>query len=78
MRLSMPTSTGARSAWRCGRPIAVGLERAPHIAGAAFDAYEAALDCEEGAANVYAGLIQRVAHLVETDLTRQLVQARER
>ena len=38
----------------------------------AFDAYEAALEREEAAADVYAELMRRVAHLVETGLARQL------
>jgi hypothetical protein len=38
----------------------------------AFDAYEAALEREQAAANVYAELMRRVGHLVETGLARQL------
>lgn len=38
----------------------------------AFDAYQAALDREEVAAEVYAALIRRVGHLVEPGLARQL------
>jgi hypothetical protein len=38
----------------------------------AFDAYEAALEREEAAANVYAELMRRVGDLVETGLARQL------
>jgi hypothetical protein len=36
--------------------------------GRAHAAYRAALDREEAAANVYAGLMKRVGHLVETGL----------
>jgi hypothetical protein len=38
----------------------------------AFDAYDAALDREEVAANVYAQLISRVGHVAELGLARQL------
>jgi hypothetical protein len=38
----------------------------------AFDAYEAALDREEVAANVYAQLIRRVGHVAELGLAREL------
>jgi hypothetical protein len=41
-------------------------------AGLAFDAYVAALDREEAAAEVYRALMQRVGHLVEPGLARQL------
>jgi hypothetical protein len=41
-------------------------------AALAFDAYEAALDREEVAAEVYAALMRRVGPLVETGLARQL------
>ena len=41
-------------------------------AALAFDAYEAALDREEVAAEVYAAMMRRVGHLVETGLARQL------
>jgi hypothetical protein len=38
----------------------------------AHAAYRAALDREEAAANVYAGLMKRVGHLVETGLDHPL------
>ena len=38
----------------------------------AFDAYQAALDREEVAAEVYAARLRRVGHLVEPGLARQL------
>jgi hypothetical protein len=38
----------------------------------AFDAYEAALDREEVAANVYAELVRRVGHVAELGLAHQL------
>ena len=38
----------------------------------AVDAYDAALDREEVAAEAYAALIRRVGHLVEPGLARQL------
>jgi hypothetical protein len=41
-------------------------------AAIAFDAYEAALDREEVAAEAYAALMRRVGHLVEIGLARQL------
>lgn len=41
-------------------------------AAVAFDAYEAALDREEVAAEVYAELMSRVGHLAEIGLARQL------
>jgi hypothetical protein len=41
-------------------------------AAVAFDAYEAALDREEVAADVYAELMSRVGHLAEIGLARQL------
>ncbi|MFL5864575.1 MAG: hypothetical protein ACJ780_28080 [Solirubrobacteraceae bacterium] len=41
-------------------------------AALAFDAYQAALDREEVAAEVYAALMRRVGHLVEPGLARQL------
>jgi hypothetical protein len=41
-------------------------------AALAFGAYEAALDREEVAAEVYAALMRRVGHLVEPGLARQL------
>jgi hypothetical protein len=41
-------------------------------AAVAFDAYEAALDREERAAEVYAELMSRVGHLAEMGLARQL------
>jgi hypothetical protein len=50
-------------AWRRARAAEAAL---------AFDAYEAALDREEAAAEVYAALMRRVGHLVETGLARQL------
>jgi hypothetical protein len=40
-------------------------------AALAFDAYEAALDREEAAANIYAELMRRVGYLVATGLARQ-------
>ena len=49
------------------------LEACPTAEAAlAFDAYEAALDREEVAAEVYAALMRRVGPLVETGLARQL------
>ena len=50
-------------AWRRARAAEAAL---------AFDAYEAALDREEVAAEVYAALVRRVGHLVEIGLARQL------
>ena len=50
-------------AWRRARAADAAL---------AFDVYEAALDREEVAAEVYAALMRRVGHLVETGLARQL------
>jgi len=50
-------------AWRRARAAEAGL---------AFDAYEAALDREEVAAEVYAALTRRVGRLVEPGLARQL------
>jgi len=50
-------------AWRRARAAEAAL---------AFDAYEAALDREEVAAEVYAALMRRVGALVETGLARQL------
>jgi hypothetical protein len=50
-------------AWRRARAAEAAL---------AFDAYEAALDREEVAAEAYAALMQRVGHLVEVGLARQL------
>ena len=41
-------------------------------AAVAFDAYKAALDREEVAADVYAELVSRVGHLAEIGLARQL------
>ncbi|HET6870710.1 MAG TPA: hypothetical protein VFH80_32665 [Solirubrobacteraceae bacterium] len=41
-------------------------------AALAFDAYEAALDREEVAADAYRALMRRVGHLVEPGLARQL------
>ena len=41
-------------------------------AAVAFDAYEAALDREERAAEVYAKLMSRVGHVAEIGLARQL------
>jgi len=41
-------------------------------AAVAFDAYEAALDREEVAADVYAELVSRVGHLAEIGLAPQL------
>jgi hypothetical protein len=40
----------------------------------AFVAYAAALDREEGAARLYAGLMRRAGHLAEIGLARQLAQ----
>ena len=40
----------------------------------AFVAYNAALDREEGAANLYARLLRRAGHLTETGLAHQLAQ----
>jgi hypothetical protein len=40
----------------------------------AFDAYNAALDREEGAAKLYARLMRRAGQLAETGLAHQLVQ----
>ena len=51
--------------------LAWGRARAAEAA-LAFGAYAAALDREEVAAAVYAELMSRVGHLVETDLARQL------
>jgi hypothetical protein len=50
-------------AWRRARAAETAL---------AFDAYEAALDREEVAAEVYAALMRRVGPLVEAGLARQL------
>jgi len=50
-------------AWRRARAVEAAL---------AFDAYEAALDREEVAAEAYAALMRRVGHLVEVGLARQL------
>ncbi len=50
-------------AWRRARAAEAAL---------AFDAYKAALDREEGAAEAYRALIRRVGHLVEPGLARQL------
>ncbi|MFL5861418.1 MAG: hypothetical protein ACJ780_11630 [Solirubrobacteraceae bacterium] len=50
-------------AWRRARAAEAAL---------AFDAYQAALDPEEVAAEVYAALMRRVGHLVEPGLARQL------
>lgn len=50
-------------AWRRARSTEAAL---------AFDVYEAALDREEVAAEVYAELMSRVGHLVEMGLARQL------
>ena len=50
-------------AWRRARGAEAAL---------AFDAYKAALDREEVAAEVYAALMRRVGHLVEIGLARQL------
>jgi hypothetical protein len=50
-------------AWRRARAAEAAL---------AFHAYEAALDREEAAAEVYAARMCRVGHLVETGLARQL------
>ena len=50
-------------AWRRARDVEAAL---------AFDVYEAALDREEVAAEVYAALMRRVGHLVEVGLARQL------
>jgi hypothetical protein len=50
-------------AWRRARAAEAAL---------AFDAYEAALDREEVAAEDYAALMRRVGHLVEVGLARQL------
>ena len=44
-------------------------------AAVAFDAYEAALDREEVAAEVYAELMSRVGHMAEIGLARQLADA---
>jgi hypothetical protein len=41
-------------------------------AAVAFDAYEAALDREERAAEVYANLMSQVGHVAEMGLARQL------
>ena len=51
--------------------LAWGSARAAEAA-LAFDAYEAALDREEVAAEVYAALARRVGPLVEIGLARQL------
>ena len=50
-------------AWRRARAAEAAL---------AFDAYEAALDREEIAAEAYRALMRRVGHLVEPGLARQL------
>ncbi|MFZ0971302.1 MAG: hypothetical protein WAN22_03690 [Solirubrobacteraceae bacterium] len=50
-------------AWRRARAAEAAL---------AFDAYEAALDREEVAAEAYRALMRRVGHLVELGLARQL------
>lgn len=50
-------------AWRRARAAEAAL---------AFDAYKAALDREEVAAEAYAVLKRRVGHLVETGLARQM------
>ena len=50
-------------AWRRARAAEAAL---------AFDAYEAALDREEIAAEAYRALMQRVGHLAEPGLARQL------
>ena len=50
-------------AWRRARAAEAAL---------AFDAYEAALDREETAAEAYRALMRRVGHLVEPGLARQL------
>ena len=50
-------------AWRRARGAEAAL---------AFDAYKAAVDREEVAAQAYAALMRRVGHLVETGLARQL------
>ena len=50
-------------AWRRARAVEAAL---------AFDAYEAALDREEIAAEAYRALMRRVGHLVEPGLARQL------
>jgi hypothetical protein len=51
------------TAWRRARAAEAAL---------AFDAYEAALDREEAAAEVYAELMVRVGHLAEIGVARQL------
>ena len=50
-------------AWRRSRAAEAAL---------AFDTYQAALDREEDAAELYAALMRRVGHLVEPGLARQL------
>jgi hypothetical protein len=50
-------------AWRRARAAEAAL---------AFDAYKAALDREEVAAEAYRALMRRVGHLVEPGLARQL------
>jgi hypothetical protein len=50
-------------AWRRARAAQAAL---------AFGAYEAALDREEVAAEIYAALMRRVGHLVEPGLARQM------
>jgi hypothetical protein len=64
-------------AWReecvAVRTAYLGWRRARAVEAAlAFDAYEAALDREEVAAEAYAALMRRVGDLVEVGLARQL------
>jgi hypothetical protein len=57
----------------CGAQCLSRLDACPRGGGGvAFDAYEAALDREKVAADVYAELMSRVGHLPEIGLARQL------
>jgi hypothetical protein len=81
---ALPQTTRHQGAGRrCVRGLAQGMRRCADClsrleaclrcrAALAFEAYEAALDREEVAAEVYAALMRRGGHLVEPGLARQL------
>lgn len=76
-RNTVDLAIDAYVSWReeCGavRNAYLAWRHAPAAeAAVAFDAYEAALDREEVAADVYAELVSRVGHLAEIGLARQL------
>ena len=76
-RNTVDLAIDAYVSWReeCGavRNAYLAWRQAPAAeAAVAFDAYEAALDREEVAADVYAELVSRVGHLAEIGLAPQL------